>query len=115
MDGSRGYHPKLGNPIIKEHTWYAFTDKWILAQMLKKPKIQFARPYEAQKKEKQSVNVLVLLTSKQGNKILSRANMETKCGTETEGKAIQRQPHLGIHPMYSCQTQTLLSMATSAW
>ena len=25
--------------------------------------------------------------------------METKCGAETEGKAIQRLPHLGIHPI----------------
>jgi hypothetical protein len=27
-----------------------------------------------------------------------------KCGAETEGKAIQRLPHLGIHPIYSHQT-----------
>ena len=33
---------------------------------------------------------------------------ETKCGAVTEGKAIQRLPHLGIHLIYSCQTQTLL-------
>jgi hypothetical protein len=33
---------------------------------------------------------------------------ETKCGAETEGKAIQRLPHLGIHPIYSYQTQILL-------
>jgi hypothetical protein len=33
--------------------------------------------------------------------------MDTKCGTKTEGKAIQRLPHLGIHPIYSYQTQTL--------
>jgi hypothetical protein len=26
--------------------------------------------------------------------------MGTKCGAETQGKAIQRLPHLGIHPMY---------------
>jgi hypothetical protein len=30
--------------------------------------------------------------------------METKCGAETEGKAIQRLPHLGIHPIYRHQT-----------
>ena len=23
MDGTRKYHPKWGNPITKEHTWYA--------------------------------------------------------------------------------------------
>jgi hypothetical protein len=30
---------------------------------------------------------------------------ETKCGTETEGKAIQRRPHLGIHLIYSYKTR----------
>ena len=40
-------------------------------------------------------------------------NTETKCGAETEGKAIQRLPHLGIHPIYSCQTGTLLWMPGS--
>jgi hypothetical protein len=38
------------------------------------------------------------------NKILTEGNMETRCGAETEGKAIQRLPHLGIHPLYSHQT-----------
>jgi hypothetical protein len=33
-----------------------------------------------------------------GNKILTGGNMETKCGAETEGKAIQRVPHLGSIP-----------------
>jgi hypothetical protein len=51
------------------------------------------------KKKDQSVGVLVFL--RRGNKVLTRANMETKCGTETEEKAIQRLPHLGIHPIYS--------------
>ena len=37
----------------------------------------------------------------------------SKCGAETEGRAIQRLPHLGIHPIYSHQTQTLLWMLTS--
>jgi hypothetical protein len=39
---------------------------------------------------------------------------ETKCGAETEGKAIQKLPYLGIHPIYSYKTQTLLWMPTSA-
>jgi hypothetical protein len=42
------------------------------------------------------------------------ANMEIKYRAETEGKAIQRLSHLGIHPIYSYQTQTLLWMPTSA-
>jgi hypothetical protein len=32
-----------------------------------------------------------------GNKILKGGNTVTKCGTETEGKDVQRLPHLGIH------------------
>ena len=35
---------------------------------------------------------------------------ETKCGAETEGKAIQSLPHWGIQPLYSYQTQTLFWM-----
>ena len=35
---------------------------------------------------------------------------ETKFRAETEGKTIQRLPHLGMHPIYSHQTQTLLYM-----
>jgi len=46
MDGSGGYHLEWDNPITKEHTWYAFTGKWILAQKFKIPKIQFARKHE---------------------------------------------------------------------
>ena len=64
------------------------------------------------KKEDQSVDASVLL--RKGNKILTEGNMETKCGAETEGKAIQRLSHLGIHLIYSCQTQTLLWMPRSA-
>jgi hypothetical protein len=58
------------------------------------------------KKEEQSVGVSVLL--RLGNKILMEANIETKCGAESEEKAIQRLPSLGIHPIYSHQAQTLL-------
>jgi len=32
---------------------------------------------------------------------------ETKCRAETDGKAIQKLPHMGIHPIYSHQIQTL--------
>jgi hypothetical protein len=64
------------------------------------------------KKEDQSVDASVLL--RRGNKILKGGNAETKCGAETEGKAFQRLPHLGIHPKYRLQTQTLLRMPRSA-
>jgi hypothetical protein len=46
------------------------------------------------------------------NKIFIGENTETKCGTETEGRAIQRLPHLGIHPKYSYQTQTIVDTNT---
>ena len=51
-------------------------------------------------KEDQSVGTLVLL--QRGNKILKGRNTETMYEAEIEGKAIQRLPHLGIHPTY-CQ------------
>ena len=57
------------------------------------------------KKEDQNVDASVLF--RKVKKILTGGNMETKCGAETERKAIQRLPNLGIHPIYSYQTQTL--------
>jgi hypothetical protein len=50
------------------------------------------------KKESQNVDASVLL--KRMNKILMGANKETNCEAESEGKAIPRLPHLGIHPIY---------------
>ena len=65
---------------------YALTDKWILAQKLRIPKIQFIYHMKLKKKEDQSVDTLVLL--KRGIKIPMGGVTETKCGAETEGKAI---------------------------
>jgi hypothetical protein len=65
------------------------------------------------KKEDQSVGASVLL--RRVNKILTGANMETKYGAETEEKAIQRLSHLGIYPIYSHQTQTLLWRSRSVF
>jgi hypothetical protein len=107
MDGTRKYHPERGNLIIN-----ALPDKWILAQKLGISKIQFTDHMKLKKKEDQSVDVSALL--RRGKKILTGRNMETKCGAETEGKAIQRLLHLGIHPIYSHQTQTLLQIPRSA-
>ena len=47
--------------------------------------------------------------------ILPKGNTGTKNGAETEGQATQKVPHLGIHPICSHQTQTLLLMPSSAW
>jgi hypothetical protein len=58
------------------------------------------RPHEAQ--EDQSVDASIL--PRRGIKILMRVITETNCGTDTERKAIQRQPLLKIYPMYSHQT-----------
>jgi hypothetical protein len=51
------------------------------------------------KKEDQNVDASVLF--RRVNKILTGRNMETKWEAESEGKVIQRLPHLGIHPIYS--------------
>ena len=63
--------------------WYILTDKWILNQKLRIPKIQFTNCMKLKKKEDQSMDVSVLL--RRENKILKGGNMETKYGTETEG------------------------------
>jgi hypothetical protein len=67
---------------------------------------------KSKKKEEQSLYASVLL--RRENKIYTGGNIKTKCGVETEGKAIQRLLHLGIHPIYSQQTQMLLWMLRSA-
>jgi hypothetical protein len=80
--------------------------------MLKIPKIQFIDHMKLKKKEDQSMATSVLL--RMGNKKPMEGDTVTKCGAETEGKAIQRLCHLKILPINSSQTQTLLWMATSA-
>ena len=108
MHGSGAYHPEWGNPISKEHTWYALTDKWILAQKLRISKIQFAKHMKLKKKKYQTVDSSFLL--RMGNKIPMEGVTETKFRAETEERTIQRLPYLGIHPIYNHQTQTLLHM-----
>jgi hypothetical protein len=82
-----------------------------LAQKLRIYKIEFTDHIMLKKKEGQSVDASVLLG--RGNKIFEGGNMETKCRAETEGKAIQRLHHLGIHPIYKHQAQTLLWMPSA--
>jgi hypothetical protein len=55
MDRTRKYYPELGNPITKENTWHALTDKWILAQKLQTTRIQLTDHMKLNKKEDQSV------------------------------------------------------------
>ena len=114
MDGSGGYHPEWSNPITEEHTWYALTDKWILDQKLRITKIEFAKHMKLKKNEDQNVDTSFLL--RMGNKIPMEGIPETKFRAETEERTIQRLPHLGIHPIISHQTQTLLHMpARDCW
>ena len=102
MDETRKYHPEWGNPVTKKYTWYVLTDKWILAQIFGIPRIKFTDHIKLKRKEDQSVDT-------------KEEQYSTKCGAETEGKVIQRLPHLGICPIYSYQSPTLLWMPTSAW
>jgi len=111
MDVTRKHHPVWGNPLTKEHTWYALTDKWLLAQKLIIPKIQFTDHMKL-KEEDQNMDASVLL--RRGNKIFMGGNTGTNSRADIEGKAIQRLPHLGIHPLCSHQTQSLLLMTRSA-
>jgi hypothetical protein len=60
------------------------------------------------KKEHRSVDTSFLL--RMGNKIPMEGVTESKFRSETEGRTIQRLPHLGIHPINIHQTQTLLHM-----
>ena len=63
------------------------------------------------KKNDESVDTAILL--RRENKKIMGGNIETKCGAETERKTIQIMLHLGIHPIISNQTQTLLLMPRS--
>jgi hypothetical protein len=85
--------------------------KWILAKKFRIPKIQFTDHMKL-KKEDQSVDASIFLRRR--NNIHTGGYMETTCGAETEGKAIQRLPHLRTHHIYRHQTLTLLQMPRSA-
>jgi hypothetical protein len=61
------------------------------------------------KKEDQNVDTSFLL--RRGNKIPMEGVTETKFGAESEGRSIQRLPHLGIHPTINYQNQTLLHIS----
>jgi hypothetical protein len=69
---------------------------WILAQKLRIPKIQFVKHMKLKKKETQSVDTSHLL--RRGNKIPTGGVTEAKFGAETEGRTVQRLPHLWSIP-----------------
>jgi hypothetical protein len=60
------------------------------------------------KKEDQSVDTSFLL--RMGNKIPMEGVTETRFRAETEGRTIQRLPHMGICLINNHQTQTPLCM-----
>jgi hypothetical protein len=62
------------------------------------------------KMKEQRVDTSLLLRI--GNTIPMEGVTETNFASEIEGRTIQRLPHLGIHPINSHQTQTLLPMPT---
>jgi hypothetical protein len=78
----------------------------ILAHKLRIPKIQFKKHMKLKKKEDLSVNTSILL--RRGKKIPMEEVIETKCGAETAGMTIQRLPHLGIHPIYNPNPDTIV-------
>jgi hypothetical protein len=94
--------------FTKEVIRYALTDKWILAQKLRIPKIQSAKHKKIKKREDQWVDTSFLLRI--GNKIPMKGVTETKFGAKSKGWTIQRLPHPGIDPIASHQTQTLWHM-----
>jgi hypothetical protein len=63
-------------------------------------------------KEDQSVDTSIFLRS--GDKISMEDITEKKCGAQTEGMTIHNLSHLGIHPVYNHQTQTVFWMPTIA-
>jgi hypothetical protein len=79
------------------------TDKWILAQKLGIPKIQFTNHMKLKKKEDQSVDTSILL--RRGDKKLMEGVTETKCRAETEEMTIHRLPHLELYPIYKSVTK----------
>ena len=62
------------------------------------------------KKEDQRVDTSILLRG--GNKIPMEGVTETKFRAETEGMAIQKLPHLGIHPINNPPDPDIISDAS---
>jgi len=112
MDGTRKYHPDWGNPVTKEHTWYVLTDKWILVQKLRIPKIQCTDHMKLKKKEDQSVGASFLLRRRNKN------TQRRKYGEKGWGRDWRKgHPETATHgDLSTCshQTQSLLGMPRSA-
>jgi hypothetical protein len=75
-------------PITKEDIRYAFTDKWLLAQELRIPKIQFVKHKKIKKREDQWMDTSFLLRI--GNKIPMKGVTETKFEAKMKGWTMHR-------------------------
>jgi hypothetical protein len=80
IDGSGGYHPEWGNPITKELTGYAFTDKLILVQKLRIPKIQFTNTWNSRRRKTKVwiLNPFLEMGTKYPWKELQRQSLEVR-------------------------------------
>ena len=79
MYGTRKCHPEQGNPVTKERTWYALTNKWMLVQKLKINNLQFTQHRKLKKKEDLSEGTMV--PTRKG----------TKCSQEQQGRQCLEQ------------------------
>jgi hypothetical protein len=69
MDRTRKYHFDLGNPILKEHTCFALTDTWTLAQNLRVPIIQPTNHMQLYKNEDKILDASILWGTKQSQEV----------------------------------------------
>ena len=76
MDGCTKYHPELGNSITKEHTWYALTEKWILAQSLEYSRYNSQTTWSSKWWKTKMWILWSFLGREMGNEILKGGNSE---------------------------------------
>jgi hypothetical protein len=98
MDRTRKYLPEWDNPITKEYTWYALTDKWILISPVQNTQDTIHRPLEPHKEGRSQCEYFG--PSYKGNQNTHGRIYETMFVAETERKAIQWLSHMGIHHIY---------------
>ena len=111
MGGSRGYHSERGNPITKEHTWYALTDSGYYPRNLECPRYTSQTKWSSRRRK---TKVWILQSFFEGKTKHPWKELQRQSVGQREGMTIQRLPHLEIHPIYIHQTHTRLWMPTSA-
>jgi hypothetical protein len=111
MDKMRKYHPEQGNPVIKENTWYVLTDKQILAQKLRIPKIQITDHIKLKKKDQSGMFQSFLGGgTKYSREEIWRQSVEQRL----KERPSRDCPTWGSIPYTVNKTQTLLWMPKSA-